>query len=76
MAKKAKPEPAVKPRKPDLISPAPPRRGSTVKGKLPPLVEEGRKEARRDPGRCKNCGREGTLTTKIVCTDCGFSQPA
>lgn len=63
MTKKA--EPAVKLKKLDLISSAPPRRGSSKP--LPPVVEDERKS------RCKNCGREGTLVTRVSCTECGFT---
>lgn len=50
-------------------------KGTVVKGPLPPVLEEARVEERRDPGRCKNCGRVGTLTTRISCNDCGHTLP-
>lgn len=52
------------------------KKGTTVKKKLPPPVEEARKETRRDEGRCPNCGREHTLVSRVSCTDCGFTKPA
>lgn len=52
--------------------------------KLPPIVEEARRKERRyeddavvagEDNLCKNCGREGTLVTRVSCTNCGTTLP-
>lgn len=53
-----------------------PRRGTRVKKALPPVLDEARKEERRDEGRCPNCGVEGSLVTRVSCTNCGHTKPA